>query len=397
MNLLLRLVLKQIVNFLSIFIFKKKNVWLISLYNGGGSDLAENSLSFAYFLKKKNIKFKYINSFKIEGLEKNFIKIYSTKYIYYLLVSKILIVESDLHNDITLCLKKKTIKVNLFHGLATKKIYYSSKYISQIYNKNIKNIIKEYLLGFCYPEEYNLIFTSNKFHRDKYIKAFKNKNVYITGQCRNDLLKKNKKKLIVKMNNIFPKKNFNNKKFLLYLPTFRDKDKFPKFYKYLEDNKLENFLSKNNLILLVKEHSFYKRNIKNYEKKKFDSNNIIYLNNEFLTQELLIISNILINDYSGIYFDYLLLNKPIIFFCYDYRNYIKKHRGLYIDYFDIENTPGDKVYNVKELIKSIKNNLKNKHKHSKARQVAKKKYNYYSDYKNCDRVYQLIKNKIIHE
>ena len=64
--------------------------------------------------------------------------------------------------------------------------------------------------------------------------------------------------------------------------------------------------------MLVKEHSFYERNIKNYTKTIDTSkNNIIIIDNGFLTQELLVLSDLLINDYSGIYFDYLLLKKDI--------------------------------------------------------------------------------------
>ena len=40
----------------------------------------------------------------------------------------------------------------------------------------------------------------------------------------------------------------------------------------------------------------------------------------------------LITDYSSIYFDYLLLDRPVIFYPYDYDNYIRNDRSLLFDY-----------------------------------------------------------------
>jgi CDP-glycerol glycerophosphotransferase (TagB/SpsB family) len=48
-------------------------------------------------------------------------------------------------------------------------------------------------------------------------------------------------------------------------------------------------------------------------------------------QELYLISDMLITDYSSVMFDYALLQRPIIFYCYDLEEYVTK-RGLYLDY-----------------------------------------------------------------
>jgi CDP-glycerol glycerophosphotransferase len=57
--------------------------------------------------------------------------------------------------------------------------------------------------------------------------------------------------------------------------------------------------------------------------------------------------DLLITDYSSIYFDFLLSEKPIIFFPYDLKYYVEEDRGLIFKYD--EYTPGPKVYNLKEL------------------------------------------------
>ena len=71
-------------------------------------------------------------------------------------------------------------------------------------------------------------------------------------------------------------------------------------------------------------------------------------------QELLLISDVLISDYSSVMIEFALLDKPIIFFTYDYDTYMSEDRGFYFDFK--ENVPGPVVYTTDELIAEIKNN-----------------------------------------
>ena len=52
--------------------------------------------------------------------------------------------------------------------------------------------------------------------------------------------------------------------------------------------------------------------------------------------------------------EFALLDKPIIFFTYDYDTYMSEDRGFYFDFK--ENVPGPVVYTTDELIAEIKNN-----------------------------------------
>ena len=67
--------------------------------------------------------------------------------------------------------------------------------------------------------------------------------------------------------------------------------------------------------------------------------------------------DILITDYSSIYFDYLLLRRPIILTPFDYDDYIRTQRGLYFDYNSLEST---KAHNWKELLQILKDESYNK-------------------------------------
>jgi CDP-ribitol ribitolphosphotransferase len=62
----------------------------------------------------------------------------------------------------------------------------------------------------------------------------------------------------------------------------------------------------------------------------------------------------LITDYSSIMIEFALLNKPIIFFTYDYDSYLTKERGFYFDFKS--SVPGPVVYDSNQLINVIEKN-----------------------------------------
>ena len=66
-------------------------------------------------------------------------------------------------------------------------------------------------------------------------------------------------------------------------------------------------------------------------------------------------TDILITDFSSVFFDYLLLDKPIIFYCPDAKEYLEKH-GVYLKF--PEDLPGDYCQNFDELIDTLKNGQK---------------------------------------
>lgn len=59
--------------------------------------------------------------------------------------------------------------------------------------------------------------------------------------------------------------------------------------------------------------------------------------------------DVLITDYSSVFFDYSITGKPIILFMYDYEEYMTD-RGMY---FDIRELPFMKIYDIEELKKCI--------------------------------------------
>jgi CDP-glycerol glycerophosphotransferase len=66
---------------------------------------------------------------------------------------------------------------------------------------------------------------------------------------------------------------------------------------------------------------------------------------------LLPLCDLLITDYSSIFFDFLLLDRPMIFFAYDLDKYLAEDRAMYFEYDSI--TPGVKCHNYDELESNI--------------------------------------------
>lgn len=138
-----------------------------------------------------------------------------------------------------------------------------------------------------------------------------------------------------------------NKKIILYAPTFREDEKFNNVFNYFDLEKFNERLFEDYVLALrlhPKIKKFYSDDI-SVEGDYIDCSDY---ENE---QELLLLSDLLITDYSSIMIEFALLNKPIVFFAYDLENYLNNERGFYLDYR--KDLPGPVVYSSDELVDVI--------------------------------------------
>lgn len=141
-----------------------------------------------------------------------------------------------------------------------------------------------------------------------------------------------------------------DKKIILYAPTFRDKKEYNNVFNYLDLERFNEELS-DEYVLALRLHP----KIKNFYKDDISSNSqYVDVSDYESEQELMLISDILITDYSSIMIEYSVLNKPTVFFTYDLEDYLANERGFYYDFKTT--VPGPIVFTSEELIDVIKNN-----------------------------------------
>lgn len=144
------------------------------------------------------------------------------------------------------------------------------------------------------------------------------------------------------------KGEYEGKKYILYAPTFRDNER--QFFKMnLDLYKMKEELG-DDYTLLLRLHPIIRNNYSIPE----DLRDFVVDTKKYNINDLMLISDILITDYSSVVFEYALLNKPMIFFSYDYKEYTEESREFYFPYEDF--VPGPIVYNTEDVIKSIKSN-----------------------------------------
>ena len=139
------------------------------------------------------------------------------------------------------------------------------------------------------------------------------------------------------------------RKTIVYMPTHRSCGVVNMNMNQLLDLKsIQDLCIKNNAIFLIKKH-FYHRE----EKEDFSNySNIFDITNEFIDPQVLLYqADILISDYSAAYIDYLLLDRPILFYAYDLENFLTSERDLYFKFED--NNAGYKPKNACELVNCL--------------------------------------------
>ena len=167
---------------------------------------------------------------------------------------------------------------------------------------------------------------------------------------------------------------------ILYAPTYRsNQHEAGTGYVYKEEvdfEKLKNELN-SEYIILFRAHYFIKNHFK-FDKYKgfvYDVSEINDIN------ELYIISDILVTDYSSVFFDYANLKRPMIFHMYDLEYYRDESNGFYMD---LKELPGKITKTDEELIKAIKET--DRFIYNKKYEKFNKKYNYLDDGQASERV-----------
>ena len=300
---------------------------------------------------------------KYEFLKKNkntiVIKYGSKDFMKYMAKAKYWITNSRLPEY--LIKKRKQKYIQCWHGTPLKRLGFDIK----IEGGNALNSIKE--IKQKYEDDarrYNYMLSPSKFCTEKFISAFnlkklkKQKCIVELGYPRNDFLFKytNEYVLALKEKLGIPK----DKKVILYAPTWRDNQHtagvgytynlnidFDKFREKLEDK----------YVIIFRTHYFVSNSFDFEKYKGF----IFNMSDHDDVNDCYILSDILITDYSSVFFDFANLKRPMIFYMYDLDEYQGKLRDFY---FPLDKLPGPIVKTEEELLNAILNVDEDKNKFS---------------------------------
>ena len=375
------------IKLISKFISNRINENLIVMGAYGGKTYIDNTkYLFEYLNRHSDYKLVWITKSYdlIRELKKKSINVvfkYDLKTIRLLRKAKFIFISHGYDDILPIEFSPKTTIILTWHGTPFKRVNgHLEEPLWKIWGK-----IFRLNLQFNEYVNYLLTPTGGTYEHKVLKKAFKmpKKKILDVGYPRNDLFFK-KDEICIKRLKHFYKIPNKIKKIYLYAPTYR-KDLILKF-PILESEliRLNDLLIKKKSLLLFKGHIFVDTiNFNEYE-------NIKLVEKTTDIQELLILSDVLISDYSGVIFDYLITLKPILMFTYDLEVF-KKVRGIYYDIEEI--APGPLLFNGNDLINAIKNIKKIDIEYREIRKKMRDRFNKYNDGKSTERLLNLLNIK----
>lgn len=244
-------------------------------------------------------------------------------------------------------------KYQLWHGSGMKTVGLLKP---RVKNQSLPLRVVTFLLG-LHPR-YDIVSLNSKVQLETRGKAFNYKRFIINGQPRNDVLF---------VEDVAPYMNGTDRnayeqvlsyrrrgfRVVLYSPTHRKPtEAFRKLKDTLDPKALDEYAKKNKLLFVFKYHP------KTREEHEYDlsgTENIILYDKYKDVYPLFKQVDLMITDYSSIFVDYILLDRPVVFFAFDYDHYVNSERALQFDYDTV--TPGRKCGTLEEVIDEMDKTL----------------------------------------
>lgn len=229
------------------------------------------------------------------------------------------------------------LTINLWHGLPWKKIGPPSR------PTGLKWLWKNLIVRKLFQAEY--IACSSSHHAEVMGAAFnvKTENVIMVGQPRSEVFhdKSNARNISDQMRTALGFSKYDT--LVAYLPTFRANAGPFDLEGALTPKKAEFDLAA--IRFITKRHFVDREKCQSFSRDPSFCVDV----SDFDTQEILAAADILITDYSGVFFDFLLLDRPIIHLLVDYDDYVQRDRGLY---FDVQTIRSGHVVRDEKLLSS---------------------------------------------
>lgn len=319
------------------FVPKKKNLWVFGAWQGKA--YADNA---KYLFKSINQNNPEITAVWITRSAKIKSKIEAYGYkaellasiaaIKYMSRAEAVFITHSLYSDLNPAFISKSKVVHLFHAS------YPIKMMGMDFlGFYPKNIIKRLIKSLFYPSIFERpdLAISSSVATEKMISGalgIPRENIINTGFPRIDALVSNN--FFEDSDNIETSEllnRVNNTKIIYFVPTFRNNINFSFLDYDFELDKLQHLLAKYDYSIVFRLHPFDLKS-RNYLKEIESSRIIIQPHEIDDPYPAMKEASILVTDYSSIYADYLLINRPIIFAAFDLASYLNEERGHYYEY-----------------------------------------------------------------
>lgn len=346
-NLVIRLY--KLVFFICGLLPMKKN--LIVFESFLGKQYSDNPRAIYEFLLTSNPNFnmywsvdwRHLQQFENKNVK--YVKRLSIKWVYLMARAESWITNSRL--PLWVPKPRRTTYIQTWHGTPLKRLAADMKEV-HMPNTNTKDYKKNFLAE---ASKWDYLVSPNVYSSEIFKSAFGfDKQMIESGYPRNDfLLNSNNDSTIRQIKHGI--KLPMGKKVILYAPTWRDNQFYEKGrYKFnleLDLHRMKKVLGEE-FVVVLRLHYLIADNINLTGLEGF----VYDLSHHEDIRELYLIADMLITDYSSVFFDYANLKRPMLFFVYDIEEYRDQLRGFYFD-FEAK-APGPLVKTTGEVIAAIK-------------------------------------------
>lgn len=362
---------KQLIYFFSGWIKRDSSKWLFASHNDFGGNaryLFEDQYNPAdirkIWIATNKHEYQLVKDLGYEcylkgSFKAKFHALTAKKYIYTCYVS-----------DIGYQYSRNTICINLWHGIPLKKIEFDIQK-----GPLVKKFNGSFISRLKHPEIYRkhdyVLCPSNYVYEYSFASAFK--------ISEKQILKFAYPRSIFLQNMIKQTKKTN----FLYVPTWRDNGRDLLSLDALDLDLIDQFCRERDCYFNIKFHpnTNIEIDIQNYT-------NISVVNNKDDPNRCLADADYLITDYSSIFFDYLVFNKPILFYVYDEIEYKSESREIYANVENID--CGPKIYSQSELFTAMQELLEGNDEYMSKRANIIKKYSLRSKDINNKKLYDYL-------
>ncbi|MDT2679008.1 CDP-glycerol glycerophosphotransferase family protein [Enterococcus gallinarum] len=272
-----------------------------------------------------------------------FVERNTQEYVKYLYESKFLITNATFQSFFIP--RKDQVVINTWHGTPLKKMGFDIKDSNPA---GPQNVIRNFLFS-------NYLISPNRHTTNMYLNSFKLDGLYQgeileAGYPRIDLMHKTTLESEVKKLKELSLNVNLDKKTVLYCPTWKGKDvnnPTSELNQIISESKFLQSHIGSEYNLLVKVHPFI------YDAaKEIDEFRGFLVPDSYDPNELMVAIDLLVTDYSSIFFDFMLTDKPILFYCWD-KDLYENDRGLYISEDKLPGPVATTIFEIINYIKSI--------------------------------------------